>query len=446
MLCVVATRPRVKVRGATQNYIQHTEMAFWKKTATMLLLTLGLSSSFSANRGLLPTRNTAVTVTMMAGTPVISEWKLLKNGSIVGTVKNHPIIDDGDIITTSRIANPTTLKNNAMVVTESGSKYKLGSPATVLNGKKVTPEKRELGLIQALRKASTKFSLTGQEVGGTYMLSGKGRRSTSGKSVIWTAYKKDDKGFPKGDALTVKLSSNVESIEREADNYRKVTSGRKTGLFVKYYDYVVPAGTSAPFNTQCALVMERGEEDLKAFIARNGPLEGKQLREAAITAIRCLQAVHAANLVWTDLKTENFVVQTSKGTVFRGIDLESAMPIRENPVDYSPEACPPEFADAFLSGTGPYFVLEYNYDIWSLGMMLFEMSTGESVFEGVSPAQITKTLKSPGYVVNVSAVPDEKLRDLVASCLQTDPVRRPKLTQVFIHPYFLTTGIGPFSF
>lgn len=421
-------------------------MAFWMKTATMLLLTLGLSSAFSANRGLLPTKNTAVTITMMAGTPIISEWKLLKNGSIVGTVKNHPIIDDGDVITTSRIANPTSLKNNALVVTESGSKYKLGSPAVALNGKKVTPEKRELGLIQAFRKTSTKFALTGQEVGGTYMLSGKGRRSTSGKSVIWSAYKKDDKGFPKGDPLTVKLSSNIESIKREADNYRKVTSGRKSGLFVKYFDYVVPAGTSPPFNTQCALVMEKGEEDLKAFIARNGPLEGKQLREAAITAIRCLQAVHAANLVWTDLKTENFVVQTAKGIVFRGIDLESAMPIRDNPVDYSPEACPPEFADAFLSGTGPYFVLEYNYDIWSLGMMLFELSTGESVFEGVSPAQITKTLKSPGYVVNVSAVPDEKLRDLVGSCLQTDPVRRPTLTQVFIHPYFLTTGIGPFSF
>ena len=66
----------------------------------------------------------------------------------------------------------------------------------------------------------------------------------------------------------------------------------------------------------------------------------------------------------------------------KAIDLESAMPVKKNPVDYSPEASPPEFALAYLTGDGTEFILEYSYDIWSLGMFLFELATGKPYFEG----------------------------------------------------------------
>jgi serine/threonine protein kinase len=397
-----------------------------------------------------PLTNSRMSSTLMAGPPILSEWQILKNGSVVGTIKNHPVIDDGDVITTSPVTNPDDAKANAIVVTSSGSKYKLGKQAkgkappaaNVLSAAAASPNNAE-----AARLAKTKYDLNGQMVGDTYLLAGKPLRSTSGKSTIWTAYLMDAEGMPKGSPLTIKVSSNIESIKREAENYKRVTSGLTKGQFVKCYDYyTIPAGPKKPLVEQCALVMDKGDDDLKAYLVKNGPLTGKQLREAAIAAIQCLQAVHSANLVWTDLKTENFVVLTSKGLSFRGIDLESAMPVLDNPVDYSPEACPPEFADALLEGMGPYFILEYSYDIWSLGMMLFELSTGRPVFDGINPDKVTKMLKNPDYQVDVRAVPDDKLRELVKACLQTDPQRRPSLTQVFLHPYFLTTGFGPFSF
>jgi serine/threonine protein kinase len=189
--------------------------------------------------------------------------------------------------------------------------------------------------------------------------------------------------------------------------------------------------------------MERGVVDLKRYIAMNGKLEGKELRDAAAAAVQCIQAVHGSGLVWTDLKTENFVV-TGTGQ-FKGIDLESAMPVKDNPVDYSPEGTPPEFARAFLSGEGPYFVLQYNYDIWSIGMLLFELATGKGYFDGKTPLQITRLLRD-GPSIDVSAIADEKLRDLVTKCLQLDPLKRPSILQVTLHPYFLSSGLGPFSF
>jgi len=123
------------------------------------------------------------------------------------------------------------------------------------------------------------------------------------------------------------------------------------------------------------------------------------------------------------------------------------MPVKDNPVDYSPEATPPEFAKAFLAGDGPYFVLEYNYDMWSYGMLLFELATGKGYFDGKSPVQITRALNADDIEIDISdADIDPKLRDLIKSCLQVNPKSRPSIVQVLLHPYFLTTGIGPFSF
>jgi serine/threonine protein kinase len=122
------------------------------------------------------------------------------------------------------------------------------------------------------------------------------------------------------------------------------------------------------------------------------------------------------------------------------------MPVRDNPVDYSPEATPPEFAAAFLAGDGPYFKLEYNYDMWSLGMLLYEVSTGRGYFDGKSPVQITKLLKA-GPPIEIDDVDiDPRLRDLMRQCLQLDPRKRPNIAQVLLHPYFLTSGFGPWSF
>jgi serine/threonine protein kinase len=423
----------------------------------------------------------------MQATPLINEWEVLKSGQVYGVVKNHPEIKDGDYIKTSPLADPGSVKAFGVVVTKSGSKYKLGSPAIGValpskNGK-VAPKEKKIpppiskakspkviekkapppkvaasasktvdkgkALQEALRKAKIEYKLTGQVIGdGKYALAGKSRKSTSGKSTIWTAYRVDKQGLPQGDPVTVKISNNFEALEREARNYRKVTGGLgNNGQFVQFVEYMAPAGNSRPFDSQGAIVVERGDTDLKDYLRQNGPLKGKQLREVAVAAIQCAQALHGASLVWTDLKSENFVVQ-KRGSelIVKAIDLESAIQVGDNPVDYSPEACPPEFAEAFLEGLAPYFKLEKNYDTWSLGMLLYEIAVGRSIFAGKSPAAITTELGNPGYSVDVEAVPDPKLKSLIASMLVSDPKKRATIPQILLHPYFLTTGIGPFSF
>jgi len=58
----------------------------------------------------------------------LDQWQLLENGSLVGSVRGHPTLSDGDVITTSPLSRPDTARINNLVATMTGSQYQLGLP------------------------------------------------------------------------------------------------------------------------------------------------------------------------------------------------------------------------------------------------------------------------------------------------------------------------------
>jgi len=56
----------------------------------------------------------------------LDQWQLLDNGSLVGSVRGHPTLSDGDVITTSPLSRPDTARSKNMVSTLTGSQYQLG--------------------------------------------------------------------------------------------------------------------------------------------------------------------------------------------------------------------------------------------------------------------------------------------------------------------------------
>jgi len=381
--------------------------------------------------------------------PTLNNWIAIKGTDegdvqISGKVTNHPTIDDGDAIVTSPLVDPSQAKERKIVTTSSGSRYRLGTPLTLPSSaasvdvneakNKFITQQREERKQQILARARTKSEsipeITDQTLGnGRYILAGKAIPSVNGRSMIQTAYRSTPLGTPTGEPLIIKISSNTEAMKREYDNYQKVSSGLKKGQFIRRKEFLLSAGREMPGKS--ALVMQRG-------------------LDCAVTALRCMEALHGVRLVWNDLKTENFVVVEDERTgdiSFRGIDLESCMPVKSNPVDYTPEACPPEFAKSFMSGEAESFALECNYDVWSYGMFLYEISTGRGFFDGVSAELITKKL--PTFEPRFDNVPDPTLADLITQCLSTNPRDRPTLSKIFKHPYFdgyVGNSKNPFDF
>lgn len=292
------------------------------------------------------------------------------------------------------------------------------------------------------------FTLTGETIAdGRYLLAGKPKKSSSGRSFICTAYRTGE--WPAGDALAIKISSDLEAMKREHSNYAVLSKNNLHGFFVEQTDFFPVDGEfikvgseSIPIRRNSALVMERGKMDLKEYLTQLGHgMKGGALRDAGLLSLNCLKSLFDSKLVWTDLKAQNFVVFDKKGSeemTIKGIDLESAVHVKGHPIDYTPETCPPEFAYASFLGRASHFVLDHTWDIWSFGMLMYELSTGEGFYDEKSRRYIMRMLGGmlPGFKPTLTHISDPNLADLIDCCLQSDPKNRPSLYDISNHPYF----------
>ena len=99
-----------------------------KLSVSSLILALSLTQvgAFTS-----PRPSAAGRVSSLNAATVLDEWQLLDNGSVVGSVRSHPTLNDGDIITTSPLANPSMARSQGTVQTLTGSQYTLGNPMTL---------------------------------------------------------------------------------------------------------------------------------------------------------------------------------------------------------------------------------------------------------------------------------------------------------------------------
>jgi serine/threonine protein kinase len=132
-------------------------------------------------------------------------------------------------------------------------------------------------------------------------------------------------------------------------------------------------------------------ETLENLIKRSGRLEVKLALEIATQVAAGLAAVHKQNLVHRDIKPSNVMVSLEEGGAVTAkiIDLGLAKPAPGAPAEAAISfpgafAGTPEFASPEqFAGVG----VDIRSDLYSLGMVLWDMVTGHVVFRG-SPAEV----------------------------------------------------------
>src|SRR6516164_9779676 len=168
-------------------------------------------------------------------------------------------------------------------------------------------------------------------------------------------------------------------------------------------------------------------ETLQILIKRAGRLETKLALEIATQVATGLGAIHERNLVHRDIKPTNIMVRLKKGGAVTAkiIDLGLAKTVDESALEAgisSPGAFAgtPEFASPEqFAGVA----VDIRSDLYSLGVVLWEMLTGHVVFRG-SPAEVM-------YQHQHTRLPVEQLKDmpepvvvLLEALLEKDPARR----------------------
>ena len=332
-------------------------------------------------------------------------------------------------------------------------------------------------------------------LGDKYILKDEGTVSPSGKSTLVkaTTIKRNE---PSGESdysspqshlhhdaeterqrVLIKFSENIQALKREADNYERVASSSTNSrdLFVRVHDFYEPHDDTRRHHgdgydngqesvgRQAALVMERGSQDLRDYLKQHGPLRGDALRKAVVSTAHTLKAYHDQDMVWTELKSRNFVVVGNEnkqshnsnsndldGKSIKAIDLESAVPKGEPPIDWSPEAIPPEFATPFLCGQEKGQRMEKHFDIFSLGLLWYELATARGYwknhFDEETPCHVriaTELRATDSMCLDHEEAQqiDPPLKDLIAQCLRIEPAERPTVNEILNHPYLANAAI-----
>jgi eukaryotic-like serine/threonine-protein kinase len=170
---------------------------------------------------------------------------------------------------------------------------------------------------------------------------------------------------------------------------------------------------------------------LRELIAEN-PLPLEQVLRYGIEIAEALEHAHKRQIVHRDLKSAN-VVASSDGRI-KVLDFGLARKITPDPVaeTVAADGSVADLTDGgVIAGTIAYMAPEQlrggavdaRSDIWALGVVLYEMSTGLLPFRGQSSFEVSSNILNERQAPFPRPMP-VRLREVIERCLEKDPGRR----------------------
>ena len=178
------------------------------------------------------------------------------------------------------------------------------------------------------------------------------------------------------------------------------------------------------------LTMEMLEGETLAERIKRSPLSPHEVETFATQLVEGVAALHRAGIIHRDFKSSNVIV-VGEGETARAVitDFGLARSVERGEGDAHLTA------ESSLLGTPAYMAPEQvearpatqASDIYSFGVVLFEMLTGKLPFEGDTPMAIAiaRLRVAPPRPSSLRARVSGRWDAIVASCLARDPVRRP---------------------
>ena len=201
-----------------------------------------------------------------------------------------------------------------------------------------------------------------------------------------------------------------------------------------------PPGRDAEDGELHFLVMELVEGETLQEVIDRGPIPVEQALEVALQTIRALEAAHEKGIVHRDLKPANVKVapEGSTGVQVKVLDFGLAKawePEEESSpaLSMSPTLTAQMTQAGVILGTAAYMspeqargqAVDKRSDIWSFGVMLYEMLTGGQAFRGDTVTDLIAAVvtKEP----DAERLPPElpsRVRRLLGRCLEKDSMQR----------------------
>src|SRR5258706_10600420 len=189
---------------------------------------------------------------------------------------------------------------------------------------------------------------------------------------------------------------------------------------------------------------------LKQLIRQEGPMPLPRTVEILRQVGGALDAAHAEGVVHRDLKSDNIMLLSSSGTDYAKVLDFGIAKIKEPEGAYNPGLTAPDL----VIGTPQYMSpeqcsqspdIDARSDIYSLGVILYEMLVGHVPFTGGSPTEIMlKHLQQPApSVLDERGDLPKTIGRVVARALEKGPKDRYQTVAELVEDFTIAAGMEP---
>src|SRR5262249_15135866 len=163
-----------------------------------------------------------------------------------------------------------------------------------------------------------------------------------------------------------------------------------------------------------------------------GPLEIPQIVEIALQVADALDAAHSRRIVHRDIKPANISLNERGQVKVLDFGLAKRIPTGTEAKDVTQDA--PHTQQGHVVGTPNYMSpeqalgkdLDHRSDLFSMGVVLYELATGQRPFTGSNTAEITNNIvhTQPPAIARLNYDVPPELERITLKCLQKHPDRR----------------------
>mmetsp|Transcript_28341 Transcript_28341/g.64113 ORF Transcript_28341/g.64113 Transcript_28341/m.64113 type:complete len:1000 (+) Transcript_28341:72-3071(+) len=193
------------------------------------------------------------------------------------------------------------------------------------------------------------------------------------------------------------------------------------------------------------IVMELGGMDLGRLLQSEPDISLGDIQALWRQMLKAVQVIHDKRIVHSDIKPGNFLLV---GDQLKLIDFGIAKRISNETTNISRDSSVGTISymapEAVQGGREGAFKLGRPADIWSLGIILYQIVYRRSPFSHLEPMQRLYALTDPDTAINFPSghrleghAPETKalLIDILSRCLQRDAHRRPSILELLRHPF-----------